>query len=487
MWKKINSLFPRGAGLRETALRNVFWLTTGAFVSKVIRAVLIIYAARVLGTEGYGIFSYALSLAAFFTIFSDIGLSPLFTREAVKKPEALKAYFSTTFTLKLIVLSITTLATVTIAPLFTRIPEARALIPLIALLLVFDSLRDFGFSVTHAQNRMDLEALFSVATNVAITGLSLAVLFFKPTPAALAMSYTMGSGIGFLLVFFFIIRQFRNLISHFDRTLVRPILKSAWPFAVMGLFGGFMINIDILFIGWFRSAHELGLYGAAQRPIQLFYLLQALLSAGLFPIISRLVQEKDGWRIRLVTEKSLAAAFLMALPLAAGGIIVARPLLELLFGSVYAEATPAFQLLLSTVLLVFPGALIANTIFAHDAQKAFIASTALGAGANVLFDYLLIPPYGITGSAVATVIALLLTVGTNWIKLRRIVPLAPWPHLPRIAAATLLMSAVTALVAFAGAPVLVNVALSAALYLATLFVLREPLLTAILRRQDPLH
>ena len=215
--------------------------------------------------------------------------------------------------------------------------------------------------------------------------------------------------------------------------------------------------------------------------------MQALLSAGLFPIISRLVQEKDGWRIRLVTEKSLAAAFLMALPLAAGGIIVARPLLELLFGSVYAEATPAFQLLLSTVLLVFPGALIANTIFAHDAQKAFIASTALGAGANVLFDYLLIPPYGITGSAVATVIALLLTVGTNWIKLRRIVPLAPWPHLPRIAAATLLMSAVTALVAFAGAPVLVNVALSAALYLATLFVLREPLLTAILRRQDPLH
>lgn len=479
MWQKIKSLFPSGAGPRDTALRNIFWLTAGTIASKIIRAVLILYAARVLGTEGYGIFSYALSLAAFFTIFSDIGLSPLFTREAVKKPEAIKTYFSTTLILKLALLSITAIAMITIAPLFSKIPEARALIPIIALLLVFDSLRDFGLSVAHARNRMDLEALFNIATNLAITGLGIAVLFFKPTSAALAVSYTIGSGIGFLLVFFFIIRQFQNLVSYFDRTLVRPILNSALPFAVMGLFSGFMINIDVLFIGWFRSAHELGLYGAAQRALQFLYIVPTLISTATFPIISRLVHEKDSERTRLITEKSLAATFLMALPLAAGGIIVSQPLLTLLFGSAYAEATLTFQLLLLTVLLVFPGILIANAIFAHDAQRIFILSAALGAGANVLLDYLLIPAYGITGSAVATIIALASMVGVNWIKLRSIAPFTLVPHLLRIAAATAIMAAATAIFQFAGMPLLANILLSGGLYFGTLLLLREPILTLL--------
>jgi O-antigen/teichoic acid export membrane protein len=481
IWQKIKSLFPHGAGIKETALRNIFWLTLGTSISKVIRALLIIYAARVLGTSGYGVFSYALSLAAFFTIFSDIGLSPLLTREASKKPGALPAYFSTTLTLKLILLSITALVTVTLAPFFTKIPEARALIPLVAVLLVFDSLRDFGLSVTHAQNRMDLEALFNIATNLAITGLGLVILFYRPTPTALAASYTIGSGIGLFLVFAFLLRRLRNLTYHFDRKLVRPILKSAWPFAVMGLFGSFMINIDMLFLGWFRSAHELGLYGAIQRLLQLFYIVPALIATGLFPIISRLAEEKNTERARDITEKSLAANFLIALPLAAGGIILSRPLLVFIFGPAYTEAALALQLLLLTLLLVFPGTLIANTIFAYDAQKIFILATALGAGANAVLDYLLIPAYGIAGSALATVVSLTLIVGVNWVSLRQIVSFALLPHLPRILAATALMATATAIFQFAAVPVLTNALISGGLYFATLFFLREPLLT-LLRR-----
>jgi O-antigen/teichoic acid export membrane protein len=326
-----------------------------------------------------------------------------------------------------------------------------------------------------------LEALFNVATNLAIAGLGLAVLFLKPTPAALATSYTIGSGIGLLLVFLFITKQLKNLVSRFDRKLVLSILKNAWPFAVMGLFGGFMINIDMLFIGWFRSAHELGLYGAIQRPLQLLYIIPTLLGTGLFPIVSRVVHEKDAERNRLITEKSLAATILVALPLTAGGIITGQPLLELLFGSAYAGAAPTFRLLLLTVPFFFPGVLIANTIFAHDAQRVFVLTTALGAGANVILDYLLIPRYGIAGSAVATVIALGLMICANWVRLRQIAPFALLPHLPRILTAAALMAVATALFQVAGMPVLTNILLSGGLYFAVLFFLREPLL-ALLRR-----
>jgi len=73
---KIKEFLFENKSMRQMVAKNTAWLAIGEMVSRLIRAGLIIYAARVLGTEGYGVFSYALSLAALFTIFSDIGLSP---------------------------------------------------------------------------------------------------------------------------------------------------------------------------------------------------------------------------------------------------------------------------------------------------------------------------------------------------------------------------------------------------------------------------
>ncbi|MDI6734266.1 MAG: oligosaccharide flippase family protein, partial [Patescibacteria group bacterium] len=95
MIKIIKDFLFKNKSEKQTVIKNSFWLAFGNIAGRLIRAVLIIYAARILGTEGYGIFSYALGLAAFFTIFSDIGLSSLLTRESIKKPEKIAEYFST--------------------------------------------------------------------------------------------------------------------------------------------------------------------------------------------------------------------------------------------------------------------------------------------------------------------------------------------------------------------------------------------------------
>lgn len=477
MFAKTKSFLFEQKNIRQIAMKNAFWLTVGAVVSKLLRAVIIIYAARVLGTNGYGIFSYVLSLAAFFTIFSDIGLTPLLIREVVKKPEQLNAYVSTTLVLKIIILTVTVFISIIFGPLLTKIPEAKRLIPVVALLLAFDSLRGFGFSVVRAQNRMELEALFSVITDVFITGLGIISLFLKPTPSTLAFSYTVGSGLGFLLVFLTVFKHHKTLLVYFDRKLIKPLISSAWPFAIMGLLGSFMINIDTIIIGWFRTPHELGLYGAAQRMVQVLYILPALLGTSLFPIISNLFQNGDHEKIRKITEQSLTFIFALALPLTVGGILLGGPLVQLFFGSAYRDAALTMQILLLTVLLIFPGALIGNTIFAYDKQKIFILSTALGAGANVLLDLLLIPPYGIAGSAVATVVSQILVITINWIKLRSINRFSLLSHLYIIFAASAIMGIIVIICQSFGVPLVANVFISGLLYFALLKIFREPLLS----------
>lgn len=479
MFDKIKSLIFNAQGLRQVAIRNTFWLTVGNLLSKILRGVIIIYAARVLGTEGYGIFSYVVSLAAFFTIFSDIGLTSLLTREVVKKPEEIKSYLSTTLIIKLVVLAITIVATVVIGPLFTKIQAAKHLIPLIAFLLAFDSLRSFGFSVTRAKNRMDLEALFTVVTDIAITGLGILGLLLQPTPEILAFSYTAGSGIGFFLLFIVIFREHKELFSHYDSRLVKPILMNAWPFAIMGLLGGFMINIDTIVIGWFRTPSELGLYGATQRLIQLLYVIPGLIGSATFPIISDLIHQKKFEKVRTAIEQSLLVSLAIALPVTLGGILLSGPIIGFFFGKEYLGAVLATQILLSTELLLFPGILIGNAIFAYDEQKIFVFSTGLGAITNLVLDLLLIPTYGIAGSAVATVIAQVLTNGVNWLKLKKISGASVFSKLKIITLSTLCMGATVLLLEFLHVHVVVNIIISGLVYLVFLKIFREPLLQEI--------
>jgi len=466
--------------LKQTVLKNTLWLTIGNGTSKIIRAILIIYAARILGTDGYGIFSYALSVAAFFTVFSDIGLSSLLTREVARgEKKDFRPYVSTTFVVKLILLAITILITVFIAPYFTKVLEARPLIPLVALLLVFDSLRGFGFSFTRAQNKMELEAGLSMATDTFITIFGLIVLFTQPTTTALTFAYIAGSGIGFVMVFWAIRRQLRGVFSHFDKKLIKPILTSAWPFAVMGLLGGFMINIDTIIIGIFKDAYNLGLYAAAQRPVQMLYMIPALFATALFPIMSKLAHSKNLEKLKQIIEKSTAIVLALGVPLVVGGIALGKPLIKLLFGAGYEGAIIPFQLLLVTILFVFPGTVIGNAVFAYDKQKIFILSTGLGALANTGLDLLLIPTYGIIGCAFATIFSQFIVNWINWREMKKITGFRPIRLLSRTLIATAIMAVFVIIMNSFGLHIIPNIILSSVIYLGVIFFLKDPLLDFI--------
>ncbi len=474
--EKLKSFLFKNSSLKQTVIKNTFWLTAGTAVSKIIRAVLIIYSARILGTEGYGVISYALSLAAFFGIFTDIGLSSLLTRESAKNPEKLSAYLSTTFFLKIVMLAITVAVMLFASPYFTTIAAARALVPIMALLLTFDTLRTFGFSITRAQSKMEWEAGLSFATDIFITVLGLLALVIAPHPQNLAYAYTVGTGLGFILVFFVLRHEFRGLFSNFDKTLLKPIITKAWPFAIMGLLGGFMINTDTIIIGIFRSANELGLYAAAQRPIQLLYLFPALFATSLFPIASKLVNEENHAAVKRVIEKSVTAILAIALPITVGGIIIGQPLVNLLFGAEYQGATLTFQLLLITLLLVFPGTVIGNFIFTYDKQKVFIISTGIGATMNVVLDLLLIPHYGIAGSAVATIISQIFVNGINWRYLKRLNNFTTLRHLMKIVAATAVMGIATYFLLALGINIFIILVAAAIIFGGVSYTMREPLI-----------
>ncbi len=473
MLSKAKNIFLVNRSTRQTVAKNIFWLTVGQIGTRLIRAFLIVYAARILGAAEYGIFSYVIGLAGFFSVFSDIGINPILTREVAKKPQEAQSIFATSFWIKIVLIFFTALLIIFVAPYFSKIESAKPLLIFAAILTIFDGIREFSIAFFRAREKMELEALITTVTNIAITIFGFVILNSTPTASALAITYAFAAGTGTIIGIFILRKEFGGLFKYFKKELLKPILISAWPIAFIFLIGVFMLNVDIVMLGFLRTAEEVGFYSAGQKIVQLLYVVSAVLAASFYPVFSKLVEEKNHEKTRQLMERGTTISLLLALPLALGGIVLAPEIIQLLYGSEYGPAVLAFQILLLTMISNFLAPHLSNYIMAYDKQKLVPAIVLMGSMANVIFNLILIRPYGPAGAAAATVIAQIIFQGLLWCWSKRINNFYTLRHLKKIILATFVMGLVAVALQGTGAHVLINIAISALAYFATLFLLKE--------------
>ncbi len=480
MFSRLKELLFQNRSTRQTVAKNTFWLTTSEIGARFIRAGIIIYAARVLGAENFGVFSYALGLAGFFTVFADVGLSALLTREAAQKPEARFNYFATAFTLKSFLLFGTALAIVFVAPFFSRIEAARALIPFIALLTIADGIRDFALAFFRALEKMELQALITLITNISIAIFGFATLYISATAEALTFSYIASAGAGAGAAVFLLRDEFRKIFSFFDKNLVYPILRSAWPIAVIATIGAFMLNVDIVMLGWFMDAKAVGLYSASQKIVVMLYTIPSILAMALFPTMSRYIGEETPERMRYLMENAVALTLALAIPMTVGGVVLGKEIIVFAYGSEFISASLSFQILIATLLFTFPGPIMGNMIFGYDKHRKYTPYVGLASLGNVAFNYLLIPIYGIAGAAIATLGAQTISNLGLLIVAMKINSFAIMRPLKKIILAALIMGGASYTMNVFSVHVIPNIIISAAIYGAMLYALKERVVMEIM-------
>ncbi len=494
MIKKLKDLLFHNQTARQTVAKNTFWLVVSNFGGRIIRAVLIIYAARVLGAAGWGVFAYAISVVAFITTFSDIGINSILLRDASRAGDEnlRRKIISTSFITKMAALVLGVLAVIFIAPRATSVAEVTTILPIIVFILIFDTLRDFGSSVIRSLEKMEWEAVFYLLTNVAILAFGITFLHFSRTVQSLAYAYAIGDAVGVIATLTFLSGKLKGILTSFSFSSLKSILISAWPFAVSNLLGVLMINTDILIIGWILSAKDVGLYSAAQRIIQLMYLIPATINVSILPILSRLAAHKDSVKIRRIIENGISLVFAIGIPITVGGFILAKELMVFFFGPAYLASTLPFQVLILTILVDFPANLLSGLLFSYNRQRALIWNGVIGGGLNVVFDLLFIPRFGIAGSSLATLLAQLVSMQYLWWIARKANYFEVLSHLKRVILASGVMAIVALGLSLLSVHVLVNIAVSGVVYAGVLFFFREPLikeLKLILRPEgsvDPL-
>ncbi len=387
---------------RQTVAKNTFWLFFGQIFSKLIKLAIIVYAARVLSVNGYGAFSYALSLAGFFTTFADFGLNATIVRESSKDLSIQEKYFSTALVIKLIMLALISISVIVLSPLLFKDKAVADLMPIVILIVAFDSLRDFGASLARAWEKMEIEAVVQIITNVFIVAGGFLALYYSKTPKALSLGYVLGTGLGMISAFYPFRRYLKNVKKTFSKSIIKTLLYSSWPMGILAVMGTVMLNTDNLMIAWLKSITEVGYYSAPLRITQIIFIVPAMITVALFPQTAKLADQKE--RLVKIVEKSLALMIILALPLTIGGILLSQKIIVLLFGYRYIPATITFMIMSLMFIPTFMSNALGNQLFALRKERQLLIYAALGIFGNLFFDILLIPPFGIAGSALASLI-----------------------------------------------------------------------------------
>jgi O-antigen/teichoic acid export membrane protein len=480
MFKKIKDFLLKNTSSRQTIAKNTLWLSISNFGGRAIKAAIIIYAARVLGTADYGVFSYAVTLAGFLGLFLDPGINGVLMRDtAGASDEKRRKVFSTTFFMKLILLVIGIFIVIFIAPFFSTLPGAKALLPIVAFILVFDASREFLLSLLRGLEQMEWDAVVFILTNIGIVIFGFIFLALHPTVASLSWGYAIGTGLGVIAALVVVRDYFKDIFKHFSSELVKPILASAWPFAAANALGLLLTNTDILIISWMRSASDVGVYAAAIRIIQVLYLIPGVLQFSSLPLLARLAKNDNG-KFRTALEGMIGVLFIVSIPLAIGSAIIGTEFMSFVYGPAYAAGGASLAFLMATMIVDFPGSILGAALFAYGSQKKLIIAAAIGGISNVVFDLALIPRFGIVGSASATLLAQILCNGYLWYAMKKVNYFAVVPKLKNIAVAAVIMAAVTAVSLWLNVNVLINIFISTIVYFAALKLLREPMLEEML-------
>jgi O-antigen/teichoic acid export membrane protein len=93
---------------------------------------------------------------------------------------------------------------------------------------------------------------------------------------------------------------------------------------------------------------------------------------------------------------------MLALPISAGGALLARPFLQVVYGADYEPATTALRLLFLMSGVMFFSSYFGSELLAGQRQRTYLVGVGAGAVLNVALNLLLIPKFSLNGAAAAT-------------------------------------------------------------------------------------
>jgi O-antigen/teichoic acid export membrane protein len=396
-----------GQGSRKRTLVNFLSLAMLQIGNYVLPMITLPIISRVIGPEKYGAVNYAFAFAGYFILFINAGFDLYGSRQIVSykgDKEKIQQLFSKITFSKLYIALISTV--IFIGCLFS-IEQLRQEI----WVNVFTYLLCLGWIINPSwlYNGMQDSRRYAVFSFVSKLLFSVAIVLVVTQrsdyiyhPLITSLAHLLVSGVSF----FYALKKYGLRFRLVPWKDIKQTLKENRTLSLIWWISNQASSTGIIVAGFLLSTADIGFYSAALRMIIIIQSITSMpLNTVLFPYIGEAFGEGYHKGIERV-HKAFPYLVLLALAMAIGTFIIAKPLILVFFGTEFANAV--FLLKISAVALFFStinSALGQQVMLNLKKDVAQIKFLFAGFVLNIVLLILFINMYHSTGAAIAWPVA----------------------------------------------------------------------------------
>lgn len=404
----------RGEGLRARMVRGALGSAGVQATSRALALVLGIILARTLGPEGYGIYAYAFAIMSLLMVVAEAGVPTLLMREVAAAEGRgewglLRGALRRGVQLVGVASVIIAVLGFVVLALFADSMAPASFQTMAVMLLVLPAA---ALSKTVAHGLMGLHKVVMAQAQemllrpLLVIGLVGAAFFLSPglrTPS-IAMAAQLAAVVTVLVIATFLLKRSmpagaRASAAEFRS---RQWLKSALPFTLIG--GALVINnqTDVVMLGWFTTADEVGVYRVAVQVSMLVFFPLNVIQAVLAPRFARLYADNERIALRSIDTRSRYMVTLLTAPIFITIAIFSEQIVVPIFGADFHDSViPIVILSVGFFANVTCGA--SGTMMQMIQKEKIVLMVLLVTSAlNIAGNVLLIPAFGIVGASIST-------------------------------------------------------------------------------------
>ncbi|MDY6876696.1 MAG: flippase [Chloroflexota bacterium] len=388
------------ARVAKNAMAQIIALASTT-VSKLLITIII---GRLFGAERVGEFAFVMTFSLIFTFLSTAGIPWAMIREVATHRDQAFRYAENGLT----IVTFTGLCTIPLmiitASLMGRPATTCVAIGFVGLALVFDGLAQIVGAVFNGLERMEMAAIVMIVQELAFLIVGAVVLFLRLPFIWLFVVYVPSRLAGFLVSLPLYHKLLgRSLRPSWNRSFARDMLRMTAPYAANMALGPIYLRIDVVMLAFFQGNIAVGLYEAATSIFYRFNVFARTINNALMPLMAREF-ESQAERISTYINAAIKYQVVMGMPLSVVCVMLAGPLMNLLYGEGFELSATVFRLLATIITLRFIDNTLATALTASNLQSGRSIAVALAAVFNIVINLVVLPTYSFVGAAITTIL-----------------------------------------------------------------------------------
>lgn len=383
---------------------NALWLIVGRIGSLGISYIATLFVVRSLGPSNNGLLAFSVSFVGLFSVIANLGIDQILferiTRDISKKNEIL----GTAIIIRAVsaIIAIVLILATAIATGNNRTSTLLIFINSWTILFGAPTLISYYFQ---ARAEGKYQAFGQISATIILSSLKILAIYLHFGVFALAYILLL-ENIIYSIFWVSIYRKTGNKIRdlNFNSILARDLIANSAPLMLSSVAIAVYSRADQVLLKYLAGNSSVGIYDAAVRLSELWYFIPSLIITSLFPAIvyahdhnPELFKQRMTRLYAILIYASVFIGLTMTL--------LANKIMYMLYGQAFMAGVPVLKIYAWACVPISLSITINTYLLLIKRNGLAFLSSLAGMVVNIALNLVLIPRYGLTGAATATIIS----------------------------------------------------------------------------------